>query len=92
MQLSRGKSSMDVLNAACPFEYIGAGHGVIFDADVYHRGGNQELGTVKVAFFFAWRAPAANAVESEEEEEEDEVGGKGKVMVKQEGAPGSSLD
>ena len=83
VQLSRGKSSMHVANATCPVQYSRAGSGVFFDCDLYHRGAEQEHGTVKVAFFFVLRRPkvkkegeagssSKDKMEEEEEEEEEE--------------------
>ena len=43
---------MFVAGAATCFPYEGAGDGVLFDSDLYHRGGLMRYGTVKVAFFF----------------------------------------
>ena len=52
IQLSRsGTSEMYIVTAEKPHIYKKAGSGALFESLLYHRGGKQTYGTVKVAFF-----------------------------------------
>ena len=73
IQVSRDNSSMFVAGAASPAKYEGAGDGVLFDADLYHRSGLMRYGTVKVAFFF--KVEGAVVLSSDDDEDEGGTSG-----------------
>ena len=88
MQLSPGKSSIQVAGCPEPFQFTGPGEVCLFPCKVWHRSGNKERRTLTASFFFKFKdeKPKPSSTEEAKPDVKPEVKPEVEPEVKSEGA------